>query len=58
MKGKNWQAELAILQGRSEKNGFRVEKPIVYFLPVFGLERALLVLTKTAERQMPGPGVS
>lgn len=58
MKGKNWKAELAILKGWTEKNGFRIEKPIVYSLPVFGLERALLVLTKTAQRPNPGPGVS
>jgi hypothetical protein len=58
MKGKNWKAELAILEGWTEKNGFRIEKPIVYILPVFNLERALLVLTKTAQRPNPGPGVS
>jgi 16S rRNA (guanine527-N7)-methyltransferase len=58
MKGKNWQAELAILQRWSEKNGFRVEKPMVYCLPVLNRERALLVLTKTAERPRPGPGIS
>ena len=58
MKGKNWKAELAILKGWTEKNGFRIEKPISYSLPVFNLERALLVLTKTAERPMPVPGVS